>query len=121
MRDDWKELVRHVTPNPSSDKFKLDISLKDINAYIKDWPAIQERLELTTGNSGDSGISKEQWEKWMDSIPTNDKELEEQLRETIFEYMTAWLIQNKLLDEKEREKKQWTPDAPGATGRGYYR
>ena len=103
MDDEWRKLLHQVTP--SSMKLKLDISLNDINTYLKKWPS--DRVKL-----GPKGITKEQWEKFLNSKPLADIELVELLHEMVFENMKEFLLENNLIEaspdvESVRDPNLW--------------
>ena len=93
MDEDWKELVRHVTP--SGKKVSLNISMQDIIDYMKKYNI--DNFELT----------KDQWEKWLNSKPDRNDEFMTSIEEAIFEFMIQWLYENTELNKPETSNKPY--------------
>ena len=93
MDEDWKELVRHVTP--SGKKVSLNISMQDIIDYMGKYNI--DNFELT----------KDQWEKWLNSKPDRNDEFMTSIEEAIFEFMIQWLYENTELNKPETSNKPY--------------
>ena len=96
MDEDWKELVRHVTP--SRKKLSLEISMQDIVDYMGKYNI--DNFELT----------KDQWEKWIDSKPNRNDEVMTSIEEAVFEFMIQWLHENTELYQPETPKRNTKDD-----------
>lgn len=89
MDEDWKELVRHVTP--SGKTVSLNISMQDIVDYMGKYNI--DNFELT----------RDQWEKWLKSKPDRNEEFMTSIEEVIFEFMIQWLYENTELNKPEKK------------------
>jgi len=87
MPDEWKDLVRHIDykDSPSSMKFTVDITLEDINKYLKKYHKEEGYLPEV--------VKKDMWEQYLkESKPDEDMLL--MLQEQVVEDMIPWARKN---------------------------